>query len=79
MAQKINWEALREALAKEPEKVLAAIGLPPFVQRYSEEERKKLRETLGLPDCLLSSFILDVLLPPPFRPPLMLIACLIGG
>jgi len=73
----VNLSYIREVL-KEPGKLLATLGVPPYSQMYSEEEKRKVLESLGIvgcSSCLLVSFILDVLLPPPFRPPLMLIAC----
>lgn len=69
--------SLREVL-REPEKLLAALGVPPYSEKYTEEEKRRVLEALGIttcPKCLLKAFVLDVLLPPPFRPPLMLIAC----
>jgi hypothetical protein len=33
-------------------------------------------ERQDLASCLVTAFVLDVLLPPPFRPPLMLAYCL---
>lgn len=39
---------------------------------------ERVRRALGIAECtgcLLMAFILDVVLPPPFRPPLMLIYC----
>lgn len=74
----LNLRAIQEAWEKEPEKVLAALGIKPYSEKYSEEEKRKLLESFGLAGCatcLLNAFILDVLLPPPFRPPLMLILC----
>ncbi|MEM1710538.1 MAG: hypothetical protein QW820_06575 [Sulfolobales archaeon] len=74
----VNLNYIREVLEKEPGKLLAIMGIPPYSHMYSEDEKRKVLESLGIvgcSSCLLVSFILDVLLPPPFRPPLMLIAC----
>jgi hypothetical protein len=70
-------ELLRMA-REEPEKLLATLEVPPYSEKYPEEEKRKFREALGITtcsECLLKAFVLDVLLPPPFRPPLMLVAC----
>ncbi len=71
-------DVIRKALEKEPEKVLAALEVPPYSEKYPEEEKKKMREALGIATCaacLLRAFVLDVLLPPPFRPPLAFFMC----
>ncbi|MEM1820350.1 MAG: hypothetical protein QXU64_02030 [Thermofilaceae archaeon] len=47
---------------------------------YPEEEKERVREALGIGTCvrcLLGAFFFDVVLPPPFRPPLMLILCFV--
>lgn len=74
----VNLNYALRLVEKEPEKLLAALGIPPYSHMYSEEEKKEVMRSLGIAECgscLLVSFILDVLLPPPFKPPLMLIAC----
>ncbi|MEM4976664.1 MAG: hypothetical protein QXT64_05000 [Desulfurococcaceae archaeon] len=73
---------LRELVEREPERLLAALGVPPYSEKYTEEEKRRVLEALGITgcaSCLFTAFVLDVLLPPPFRPPLMLIACFASG
>lgn len=50
------------------------LGLPlelPFAGKNPLELKGQ-----DLASCLVTAFVLDVLLPPPFRPPLMLAYCL---
>ncbi|MEM1690496.1 MAG: hypothetical protein QXG48_02770 [Thermofilaceae archaeon] len=82
MSTKPNIDAIRSMLEREPGKVLAALGIPPYSGMYTEEEKRKVMEAMGIascPPCLLVSFVCDVLLPPPFRPPLMLFMCFASG
>jgi hypothetical protein len=44
----------------------------PFELPFGGENPEK----QDLASCLVTAFVLDVLLPPPFRPPLMLAYCL---
>jgi len=80
----IDWEAVREYWGKgsvERERILAALGVYPFTEKFTLEEIRALRESFGITDCLaalIQAFTLDVLMPPPFRPPLMLIQALTG-
>lgn len=77
----IDLSTVGEMIRKEPDKVLAALEIPPYSTMYSDEEKEKIREALGIRSCvscLVIAFILDVLLPPPFRPPLMLVVCFLS-
>jgi len=84
--EEVNWEAVRGYVeAGKYEQLLAALGYYPFTGRFSEAEIESFRSELGLTKAtaslgsIITSFIMDVLLPPPFRPPLALILNIIGS
>ena len=79
----LNTETIREYMAAGRQtEVLAAFGIPEYEDQYSEKELVRIRGILGVTDCaqaLFGSFLMDVALPPPFRPPLMLMGALTGA
>ena len=84
--EKINLETARKyAEAGKYEQLLAAANYYPFTTYFTKAEIEQFRKELGItqpmvtPMSIITSFILDVLLPPPLRPPLALIANLMGG
>jgi hypothetical protein len=86
MVERINVDKIREYIkAGKYEQLLAALNYYPWTRRFTESEIKGFRSELGITEPMVStasiitSFILDVLLPPPFRPPLALICNLMGG
>ena len=48
----------------------------PFELPFGKSLELKGQRGQDLASCLVTAFVLDVLLPPPFRPPLMLAYCL---
>ncbi len=82
----VNPDKIREYVsAGKYAQLLAALGYYPFTTQFTKEEIKSFRDELGIVEpmvslySLISSFILDVLLPPPFRPPLALILNIAGS
>jgi len=85
MFEGINVNKVLEYIeAGKYEQLLAALNYYPWTTRFTESEIKGFRSELGITEPMVSaasiitSFILDVLLPPPFKPPLALISNLMG-
>lgn len=79
----LNMETIQKYMAEGRQtEVLAAFGIPEYEDQFSEKELVRIRGILGVTDCaqaLFGSFLMDVALPPPFRPPLMLMGALTGA